>query len=255
MDDMHHNQYVKTLCSIAESNDLFLGLINSIPYPIQVFAPDGLLLLLNPAFIRDFHIQDPAVLLGKYNILQDPLLSEYGALQNVKKAFAGKAVYVSDFKVPVHIVKKMLQIPIDEVEAVYQDISTIPLLDATGKLLCVVNIQMTKRTANIRSDISDAMHYIENHLLEAFDLNKLAKSVHLSPAHFSRLFKDSTGMTPCEYALHHKLWRLEVQLTDVNLSITQAFEACGLHYHSHYAKLFKNKTGFSPTEYRKNKRL
>lgn len=255
MEEITLSQTLNALFIMAEGTDLFHELINRFPYPIQIFAPDGVLVMVNPAFIQEFHIQDVDAIIGKYNLLEDPTLSDHGALYNVENAFAGNIVVARDFKVPVHVVKNMLNIPVDEIEAIYQDITTIPLMDASGKLLCVVNILITKRTSVIRAEISRAMRFIENHWLEEFNIAEVAKAVHLSPAHFSRLFKEYTTMTPREYYINSKLDRVQERLVDANLSITQAFEACGLHYHSHYAKLFKNKTGFSPSEYRKNTTL
>lgn len=252
MEDASQGKWIKDMLSLSEGTDLFNKLIESFPYPIQVFAPDGVLIMVNPAFISEFHIQDASMIIGKYNLLQDPTLSEHGAFNNVHEAFAGRVVVASDFKVPVHVVKKLMHIPVDEVEAIYQDISTIPLMDSTGKLICVVNILITKITSTSRAEISQAIQYIQKRWLDEFDVNDLAKAVHLSASHFSRLFKEHTAMTPREYYIWYKLDRLKERLADGTLSISQAFESCGLHYHSHYARLFKEQTGFSPSEFRKN---
>lgn len=45
------------------------------------------------------------------------------------------------------------------------------------------------------------------------------------------------------------------KLADSNLSVGQAFEACGLHYHSYYARLFRTQTGCSPSEYRRQEKV
>lgn len=252
MEDKDQNASLKALLRASDGIELFCALLSSFPYPVQVFGPDGIMMMANAAFIREFHIQDPDMIIGKYNLLNDPTLSQYGALDNVRNAFAGKLTTAGDFKVPVHVVKKTLNIPVDEVEAIYQDITTIPLMDQAGKLICVVNILVTKRASTSRAEINQAMQFIEDHWLGEFNVNEVAKAVHLSPAHFSRMFKEYTDMTPREYYVSYKLDRLKERLIDSNLSIAQAFETCGLHYHSHYAKLFKKKTGLSPSEYRKN---
>lgn len=251
MDGRDQRKLLSDVLGTADGTDLFYTLLSSFPYPIQVFAPDGTMVMVNGAFIREFNMH-PDMLIGKYNILKDPTLSQYGALYNVENAFAGKTMIARDFKVPVHVLKKMLHIPVDEIESIYQDVTTIPLLDPSGTLICVVNVLVTKRTSTSRSEINRAMQFIEKHWLEEFSINEVANAVHLSPAHFSRLFKEYTDMTPREYYIAYKLERLQERLVDANLSISQAFEACGLHYHSHYAKLFKKKTGFSPSGYRKN---
>lgn len=252
MEERNQHKPLKALLSASDGTDLFYELLIGLPYPIQVFDPDGIMVMVNEAFIQEFHIHNPETIVGKYNLLKDPTLSKYGARYFVENAFAGKKMFARDFKVPVHVLKQMLHIPVDEVEAIYQDITTIPLMDSSGKLICVVNVLITKRTSTSRLEINEAMQFIESRWQEEFNVNEVAKAVHLSPAHFSRLFKEYANMTPREYYISIKMERLQERLIDANLSIAQAFETCGLHYHSHYAKLFKKKTGFSPSEYRKN---
>jgi AraC-like DNA-binding protein len=252
MDEEIRSEVREALYKLSQEPNLFYELIQYVPYPIQVFAPNGLLLQVNHAFIRVFRIADTNAIVGKYNILQDPTLAEYGALYNVENAFSGKAMFAHDFKVPIHVIKKILQLPIDEIEAIYMDVSTLPFTDSAGKLLCVVNMMIPKMVSTGRIEASQAKQFIESHWLDEFNIRTVANAVHLSPAHFSRLFKANTGLTPREYYIQYKLHRLQERLIDANLSVAQAFEACGLHYHSHYAKLFKKQTGYSPSEYHRN---
>jgi AraC-like DNA-binding protein len=242
----------RDLLSITGETDLFQALLSSFPHPVQVYKPDGVLVFVNEAFIREFQIDDPESLIGKYNLLTDPTVAQYGALQNVETAFSGTVMYASDFIVPVNAVKKSLNLPLDDVRTKYSDILTIPLHDQAGVLLCIVNILMTRRTSMNRKEIQAAIQYIESHWLEDFNLGALSNAVHLSPAHFSRLFKEYTGKSPREYHIYYKLQQVKVRLIDEDLSVTQAFEACGLTYHGYYARLFKEATGVSPSEYRKN---
>jgi AraC-like DNA-binding protein len=119
-------------------------------------------------------------------------------------------------------------IPIEEVESFYQDISTLPLKDGNGNLICVVNVLITKRKLKDRTEISLAKQYLEKHWLEKFDIKKAAKAAYLSPAHFSRMFREHTGLTPRQYYVLYKIDRLQEYLLDTNLSIAQAFKAPAL---------------------------
>ena len=87
--------------------------------------------------------------------------------------------------------------------------------------------------------------------LERFDLNETAKAACLSKAHFTKLFKKHTGVTPHEYYTNYKISKLKEKLQDTNLSIAQAFAACNMDYNGHSARVFKDKTGLSPSAYRK----
>lgn len=85
---------------------------------------------------------------------------------------------------------------------------------------------------------------------EEFDIDKLAGIVHMSRYHYTRLFKQHTGMTPYSYYQEVKLGKLKEKLCDTNLSITQVFEECGVDYNGNLAKIFKDKLGMTPSQYR-----
>lgn len=237
--------------NVNSHEGIFAKLIEALPYPVQVFSPDGTLIMVNHAFVKEVQITDPSSLIGIYNILDEPTAEEYGALQNIRDAFAGIPSAAVDFMVPVHEIKRRFNIPTEEAGPYYIDVSTIPLLDENGEIICVVNIFNTRRKPIERTEIERAKSYIETHWLSEFHVKDAAEAVFLSPSYFSRMFKRHTGMTPYEYYMKIKVDRMKEMLLDRNLSIEEAFAACGIRYHSHYVRLFKKETGFTPKEYRK----
>jgi AraC-like DNA-binding protein len=246
-----HINAEQMLQSIVNNHDLFKKLLECLPYPVQVYAPDGTLIMVNQSFLEEFDVPDPSLIIGKSNILHDHPVDEYDVIQNVLAGFAGKATYVNELKIPVHNIKKFYNIPAKNVEAFYLDISTLPLKDDSGEILCVVNIFITRRKLIDSLAIAKAKSYIEAHWQNEFHGDEVAKDVYISPSHFLRLFKAHTGMTPHDYYINVKINKLKDKLLDINLSIEEAFAECGIHYHGHYAELFKKKTGLTPSEYRK----
>jgi transcriptional regulator GlxA family with amidase domain len=115
----------------------------------------------------------------------------------------------------------------------------------------VVAFLINRRVYKGKDEIEKAKEYIENHWLEKFDLNEAAKAACFSRAHFTKLFKKHTGITPHEYYINYKINKLKEKLLDTNLSITQAFAVCNMEYNGHTAGLFREKTGVSPSDYRK----
>ena len=138
-----------------------------------------------------------------------------------------------------------------DVEVVYQDITIFPILDDMKKVAFVVTLFINRRIYRGRNEIERAKEYIENHWMDKYNAEKTAKAACLSKAHFSKLFKKHTGVTPCEYYLNYKIGKLKEMLRDTNLSIAQAFNACNMDYNGHSARVFKEKTGISPSAYRK----
>lgn len=237
---------------ISEFNDpLLLDLLGRFPYPVQVYAPDGTMIMVNQSFLDEFNVEDADLIVGKYNILQDPTLVGQELYTRLLTAFSGTTIQSHDLIVPVHQVKSFNGIPSEGLEALVEDVSTIPVCDDRGRVVCVVNLLITKRKFYNRKEIDVAKAYIETHWQENFKIEEVAKAVFLSTAHFSRIFKAGTGMTPYEYYIDIKIDRIKDMLLDSSLTVEEAFSECGVHYHGHFAALFKERTGFTPSEYRK----
>ncbi len=154
---------------------------------------------------------------------------------------------------PVHKLKKWFQLPAGEdAELFYLNIHSVSLKDDQGNLVCVAIVYVTQRKLLDRAEIARAKEYMQEHWLEKFDMQAVAKAALMSPAHFERRFKACTGMTPHAYYAKLKVEKLKEALLDADRSIEEAFLACGLQYHGHSARLFKAETGLTPSAYRKS---
>ena len=91
--------------------------------------------------------------------------------------------------------------------------------------------------------------YIDEHLAEDISLATLAGLVQLSPFHFSRLFKQSTGFSPHQYHIRCRVQRAKQLLKEKELSLAQIAQAVGLSSQSHLNYHFKKVTGVAPTVY------
>lgn len=246
------SEAVQALVDRAGIADLLTGLIDGFPYPIQLYAPDGLLMAVNPAFLQEFSIPHPSLIVG-YNILRDPTLAEYGVTDEVRAAFEGRPARVLGIPAPVHKLKKWFQLPAGEdAELFYLNIHSVSLKDDQGNLVCVAIVYVTQRKLLDRAEIARAKEYMQEHWLEKFDMQAVAKAALMSPTHFERRFKACTGMTPHAYYAKLKVEKLKEALLDADRSIEEAFLACGFQYHGHYARLFKAETGLTPSAYRKS---
>lgn len=231
--------------------ELFSKIIEFFPYPIEVFSREGTAVMVNHAMLTEFEIPSRDVIVGKYNIFKDPEVEKSGLLELVKEVFRGKTVSVSDIKVPLKSIRECYRIEKFDIDSMYQDITGFPITDEAGKVTYVVVLLITRRIYKGKVSIIHAMEYLESNWDKAYDIDEAAKAANLSPSHFFRLFRNDVGMTPYQYYLKCKMKKLMEKLQDTNLTIAEAFNACGLDYSGHFAGMFKKHAGVTPSRYRK----
>src|SRR5262249_42352341 len=81
-------------------------------------------------------------------------------------------------------------------------------------------------------------------------LIEMAQSVELSPAHFARMFRESTGETPHQFVLRNRIERAKEMLCAPEVRVLDVAVACGFKTQQHFARVFRDVCGISPTEYR-----
>jgi AraC family transcriptional regulator len=94
--------------------------------------------------------------------------------------------------------------------------------------------------------------YINEHLEQDIKLKDLAQLLGISQFHFSRLFKQSMGISPHQYLLQQRVERAKQLLKGTNQSVVEIALACGFNSHSHLSQQFRQLTGMSPKAYRTN---
>jgi AraC family transcriptional regulator len=87
---------------------------------------------------------------------------------------------------------------------------------------------------------------------DELSLHEMAQSVGLSTAHFSRMFRQSTGETPHQFVLRQKLERAKAMLRAPGARILDVAVACGFKTQQHFAQVFRDVCGISPTGYRQD---
>jgi AraC family transcriptional regulator len=93
--------------------------------------------------------------------------------------------------------------------------------------------------------------YIEEHLADQIQLSTLAGIARLSPYHFCRAFKRSTGLPPHRYHATRRIERAKGMLAKRSMSVTEVGFALGFAQTSSFTAAFRRVTGTTPTEYQR----
>jgi AraC family transcriptional regulator len=97
-----------------------------------------------------------------------------------------------------------------------------------------------------RQILQQVVDYIHEHLDQDLTLAQLAAIAHMSPSYFSRLFKQSTGLSPHQYVIQCRIDRAKQLLLRRELSIAEISDCLGFTHQSHFSHHFKRIVGSSP---------
>ncbi|THF80751.1 AraC family transcriptional regulator [Cohnella fermenti] len=103
---------------------------------------------------------------------------------------------------------------------------------------------------------SERMHraaeWIKEHYREPLQLADMAAAVHLSPGHFRALFKDSTGRSPIEYLMRHRIDQAKRLLLYSDRTVGEIADFVGYADIHYFSRIFKRIEGMSPLHYRES---
>lgn len=92
--------------------------------------------------------------------------------------------------------------------------------------------------------------YVASHLAGTIRLQQLAALAGLSPFHFSRAFKASTGLSPHAYVLHCRITEAKRLLSGSNLTVSDVARRIGFGGAGQLSRRFRAFTGTTPTAFR-----
>jgi len=87
--------------------------------------------------------------------------------------------------------------------------------------------------------VEKARAYIFTHYCEAVSLEQLALHCHVSPFHFSRIFRAISGESPHQYLLSVRLTHARILLEETNDPVSAIAYACGFNSPEHFVTAFR----------------
>ncbi len=93
--------------------------------------------------------------------------------------------------------------------------------------------------------------HVDTRLDETILIEDLAGIARLSPGHFCRAFKVSTGETPHSYIVRQRIRHAQRLMLSTNDTLSQIACACGLTDQAHLTRLFRRLVNDTPLSWRR----
>ncbi len=129
-------------------------------------------------------------------------------------------------------------------------------LEKINELLFHMIYDYTEKVSKIRIGkepskfLIDVSNYIQKHIQEPIDIQKMAKELHFSRTHLATKFKKETGTTLSDYILKTKIEEAKRLLRYSDKSISSISYYLGFSSQSHFSNVFSKYAKISPNEYR-----
>ena len=101
-----------------------------------------------------------------------------------------------------------------------------------------------------RSRIQNVIDYMDTHLQEKIETNKLAEISCWSEGHFRAVFKEATGFSPVEYLNRMRIVKAISYMQTEGVSVAEAADRVGFYDHAYFSRVFSSVIGCSPRRFR-----
>lgn len=124
------------------------------------------------------------------------------------------------------------------------------LTKVTNKFMDSLFSYIDVKHANI---IHKSIQYIYSHYAEKITLESVSQMVYLSPAYFSRIFKQETGTTFNSFLNNIRIEKSKELLKSKQMKLVDIAFMVGFEDQSYFTKVFKKVTGITPMQCKQKK--
>ena len=108
---------------------------------------------------------------------------------------------------------------------------------------------MSRQTMTDLASLRRAKDFIDREYASPLDISAMASTAFMSPAHFSRNFRQAYGETPYSYLLTRRIERAKAFLRQ-GMSVSDACVAVGCTSLGSFSSRFRELVGETPSQYR-----
>lgn len=125
---------------------------------------------------------------------------------------------------------------------------TLHLLTAHGRGM---GKPLTPKGKLSSTQLKTVTEMVRDQLATELTLTQLATAAHVSPFHFARLFKNTTGLAPHQFVLRLRLERAKRLIGQGQIPLTDIALVVGFFDQAHFTNAFRRTFGFTPKAFAK----
>jgi AraC-like DNA-binding protein len=109
---------------------------------------------------------------------------------------------------------------------------------------------MSRQSMTDLTSLRRAKDFIDREYASPLDISAMASTAFMSPAHFSRNFREAYGETPYSYLMTRRIERAKAFLRQ-GMSVSDACAAVGCTSLGSFSSRFRQLVGETPSQYRR----
>lgn len=253
---MHIEKSENELCFRAHWHDRieFLRITNGELYlecgTANIVAKAGDLVIIPPKISHKGYTKSKYV---SYNVLMFDLRSFYNDTEICKKLLPDFFDGIAKFK---QLTNNYNTIKIfDEIYGL-KDKNTIKTTATIYLFLHALfeNELLYFEKSKLNNSFAEIISYIEENYEKDITITSLSQKFGYSSAHFSRKFKNFTGLSPIAYLNIFRLEKAYQMINESSLTISEISAKCGFTDANYFTRCFKKHFGMPPTLYKNKKK-
>lgn len=123
-------------------------------------------------------------------------------------------------------------------------------IQVTNLLINIISVIFKEKQGADLQVYQKAIEFIDKNYKKQISLEDVAKHVHISPSHFSRGFKEFTGINFIDYVTKKRIEEAKKLLLTTNLNIGEVGLMVGYDDPNYFGRVFKNMVGMPPSKFK-----